>query len=119
MLRQLKIRPRLLMGFGVMLLMTAVLVGIGGFGLYVAKEALHGITQQLIPAINITVGARTRLIESQAATATMVASIFNDAGMKQAKADWESGRIALPPDDDEEFIPLPQQSPAPRIEPLS
>ena len=39
--------------------------------------------------------------------------------IEQAKADWESGRIALPPDDDEEFIPLPQQSPAPRIEPLS
>ncbi|MEJ2801155.1 pirin family protein [Comamonadaceae bacterium PP-2] len=27
--------------------------------------------------------------------------------IEQAKADWEAGRIALPPQDDEEFIPLP------------
>ncbi len=27
--------------------------------------------------------------------------------IEQAKADWEAGRIALPPDDDDEFIPLP------------
>src|SRR6185369_13357237 len=26
----------------------------------------------------------------------------------QAKEDWKAGRFALPPDDDEEFIPLPE-----------
>jgi redox-sensitive bicupin YhaK (pirin superfamily) len=27
--------------------------------------------------------------------------------IEQAKADWAAGRIALPPDDDQEWIPLP------------
>src|SRR5262249_9641824 len=29
--------------------------------------------------------------------------------IEQAKADWEAGRMALPPDDDQEFIPLPEE----------
>jgi redox-sensitive bicupin YhaK (pirin superfamily) len=31
--------------------------------------------------------------------------------IEQAKADWKSGRMALPPDDDQEFIPLPDEPP--------
>jgi hypothetical protein len=31
--------------------------------------------------------------------------------IEQAKADWKSGRMALPPDDNEEFIPLPEDPP--------
>ncbi len=27
--------------------------------------------------------------------------------IEQAKADWQAGRIALPPNDNKEFIPLP------------
>ena len=27
--------------------------------------------------------------------------------IEQAKADWREGRFALPPDDQDEFIPLP------------
>ena len=33
--------------------------------------------------------------------------------IEQAKADWKSGRMALPPDDDREFIPLPDDPPSP------
>jgi redox-sensitive bicupin YhaK (pirin superfamily) len=33
--------------------------------------------------------------------------------IEQAKADWKSGRMALPPDDDHEFIPLPDDPPPP------
>ena len=33
--------------------------------------------------------------------------------IEQAKADWKSGRMALPPDDDHEFIPLPDEQPPP------
>jgi redox-sensitive bicupin YhaK (pirin superfamily) len=36
--------------------------------------------------------------------------------IEQAKADWKSGRMALPPDDDREFIPLPEDPP-PQAEP--
>ena len=38
--------------------------------------------------------------------------------IEQAKADWLAGRIALPPMDDQEFIPLPE-SPKPTPEPMS
>ena len=31
--------------------------------------------------------------------------------IEQAKADWKSGRMALPPDDNTEFIPLPEEGP--------
>jgi len=31
--------------------------------------------------------------------------------IEQAKADWKSGRMALPPDDNAEFIPLPEDPP--------
>ena len=33
--------------------------------------------------------------------------------IEQAKADWKSGRMTLPPDDDREFIPLPEEPPPP------
>jgi redox-sensitive bicupin YhaK (pirin superfamily) len=36
----------------------------------------------------------------------------------QAKADWKAGRMALPPGDDSEFIPLPEDPPPPP-EPMS
>ncbi len=36
----------------------------------------------------------------------------------QAKADWKAGRMALPPGDDQEFIPLPDDPPPP-AEPMS
>ena len=33
--------------------------------------------------------------------------------IEAAKADWKAGRMALPPDDDKEFIPLPEDPPPP------
>jgi hypothetical protein len=38
--------------------------------------------------------------------------------IEQAKADWQSGRIHLPLNDDREFIPLPED-PRPAPEPMS
>ena len=94
-LRQLKIRARLLLCFAAMLVMAAMLAGIGGFGLHMAQKALNGITRELIPANNITVSARTRLLESNATTATLVASIYDTDGMKRAKADWDKAQQGL------------------------
>jgi redox-sensitive bicupin YhaK (pirin superfamily) len=34
--------------------------------------------------------------------------------MDEAKADWKAGRMALPPGDTEEFIPLPEEPPVPK-----
>jgi redox-sensitive bicupin YhaK (pirin superfamily) len=39
--------------------------------------------------------------------------------IEQAKADWTAGRMALPPDDDADFIPLPDDAPPPAPEPMS
>lgn len=39
--------------------------------------------------------------------------------IEQAKADWKAGRIKLPVDDDQEFIPLPEDPPPPKPEPMS
>ena len=40
--------------------------------------------------------------------------------IEEAKADWEAGRIALPPDDREQWIPLPpDRRPKPEPEPMS
>ena len=33
--------------------------------------------------------------------------------IEQAKADWKAGRFALPPQDNQEFIPLPETPPPP------
>ena len=38
--------------------------------------------------------------------------------IEQAKADWVAGRIPLPPRDQDEFIPLPQDPPPPMPQPL-
>lgn len=38
--------------------------------------------------------------------------------IEQAKHDWDAGRIALPPDDDREWVPLPPDK-RPRPEPMS
>jgi hypothetical protein len=43
--------------------------------------------------------------------------------IEQAKADWQEGKIVLPPNDNKEFIPLPEDrlklSTSPSPEPLS
>jgi redox-sensitive bicupin YhaK (pirin superfamily) len=40
--------------------------------------------------------------------------------IEQAKADWKAGRIPLPPNDNAEFIPLPEErGKVPAAEPLS
>lgn len=39
--------------------------------------------------------------------------------IEQAKADWKEGRIILPPNDNQEFIPLPKDFSKPAPEPLS
>jgi hypothetical protein len=37
----------------------------------------------------------------------------------EAKADWIAGRMKLPPGDDHDFIPAPEDVPMPQPEPMS
>ena len=95
MLRRLRIQTRLRLAFGVILLMTALLVAIGAFGLHVSQKALEGITQKLIPSSNITVAARTHLLQSKTATSTVVASIFNKEATARARKEWDAAQAGL------------------------
>ncbi len=95
MLRRLRIQARLWLAFGIILAMTALLVAVGGFGLNVSQKAIQGITQKLIPASNITMSARSQLLQSKAATSTLVASIFNKEGMARAKKEWDVAQAGL------------------------
>jgi methyl-accepting chemotaxis protein len=95
MLRRLRIQARLWLAFGIILVLTAVLALVGGFGLNVSEKALEGITQRLIPASNITMSARSHLLQSKAATSTLVASIFNKDGMARARKDWDAAQAGL------------------------
>ena len=95
MLRRLRIQARLWLAFGIILAMTALLVAVGGFGLNVSQKAIQGITQKLIPASNITMSARSQLLQSKTATSTLVASIFNKDGMARARKEWDTAQAAL------------------------
>ncbi|MGY4830213.1 methyl-accepting chemotaxis protein [Sphaerotilaceae bacterium SBD11-9] len=95
MLTRLRIRNRLLMGFGVMLLLTFVLTAVSGFGLVVIQKAFRGITMKIQPANAVAVSGKFRLLESQAAGASMVAAIFNDAEMKLARAAWDKAQAGV------------------------
>ena len=95
MLRRLRIQARLWLAFGIILAMTALLVAVGGFGLNVSQKAIQGITQKLIPTSNITVAARSHLLQSKTATSTLVASIFNKEGMARARKEWDGAQAGL------------------------
>ncbi|WP_422017867.1 methyl-accepting chemotaxis protein [Roseateles sp.] len=95
MLRRMRIQARLWLAFGIILAMTALLVVVGGFGLNVSQKALQGITQKLIPTSNITMAARSHLLQSKTATSTLVASIFNKEGTARARQEWDAAQAAL------------------------
>ncbi len=95
MLRRLRIQARLWLAFGLILLMTALLVALGGFGLSVSQKAIQGITQKLIPTSNITVAARSHLLQSKVATATLVASLLDKEGASRARAGWDAAQAGL------------------------
>jgi len=95
MLRRLRIGARLWLAFGLILAMTALLVGVGSFGLHLSQKAIQGITQRLIPVTNLAVAARTQLLVSKTATSTLAASIFNKEGMARASKDWDGAQAAM------------------------
>ena len=95
MLRRLNIQARLWSAFGLILVLTALTVALGGFGLKVSEKAIQGITQKLIPASNITVAARSHLLVSKVAPATRVASIFNKDGSARARKAGAAAQAGL------------------------
>jgi methyl-accepting chemotaxis protein len=83
------------LSFGLILVMAAILVGLGGFGTYVGRAALDGLSHRLIPASNISVAARTQLIEGKTATSTLIASIFNKDGLAASKRAYDVAQTGL------------------------
>ena len=95
MLRQFKLRTRLLGGFSVLLLMCGALLAVAGFGLFVAHKGIDGIVNKLIPVSNVTISARTGLLDSRAQMARMVAAIFDHDEIGKARADWAAAQKVL------------------------
>ena len=56
---------------------------------------LDALANRTIPASNITVAARSRLLESKTATSTLVATIFNKDGMAKARKEWDAAQAGL------------------------
>jgi methyl-accepting chemotaxis protein len=95
MLTRLRIRARMYAGFGILVLLSAALIGIGWFGLNVAVKSLDGITGKLIPVNIITASAKYALLESRAEQNAMLASIGEVDGIKMAKVGWDKQQVIL------------------------
>jgi methyl-accepting chemotaxis protein len=95
MLTRLKIGTRLFAGFGILVLMSIALIGIGGFGLNVAVKSLDGITGRLIPVNIITAKAKYGLLESRAAHNAMLAGLGDPAVVRTAKTEWDKHQETL------------------------
>ncbi len=95
MLSRLRIRNRLLLGFGTVLMLSFLLASVGGFGLVVVQKAFRGITMKIQPANAVAIAAKFRLLEGRAAGAALVAGISDEAQMKQAKAEWDQAQVGV------------------------
>jgi len=75
-----------------------------------------------MPAITATESATVMLLGGEAVGPRHIWWNFVSSSkerIEQAKADWRAGRIKLPEGDDQEFIPLPEEPPLPKPEPMS
>jgi methyl-accepting chemotaxis protein len=95
MLTRLRIGARMYAGFGILVLLSAALIGVGWFGLNVAVKSLDGITGKLIPVNVITASAKYGLLESRAEQNAMLASFGEVEGIKAAKANWDKQQVVL------------------------
>ena len=107
-------------------------------GIYIAKGSIE-VAQQTYSAGQMLVfnkGADPLLIAKEHATLMLLGGEpvgdryiwwnfvhSRKERIEQAKEDWKHGRIVLPPNDDKEFIPLPEDRTKPAVgpqpEPLS
>ena len=74
MLTRVRIGTRLYAGFGLLVVLSIAVIGIGWFGLNVAIKGLDGITGKLIPINVITAKAKYGILESKADHNGMVAA---------------------------------------------
>jgi methyl-accepting chemotaxis protein len=95
MLSRLRIRTRLFAGFGALLLLSAALVTLGGGSLLFVQQAFQAISQKIQPANAVAVSAKVKLLEARASGHEIVAAIFDDAAMKQAKAAWDKSQAGI------------------------
>jgi redox-sensitive bicupin YhaK (pirin superfamily) len=109
----------------------------GGYGeraIYVARGNVHinaepystgqmaVLSPGAMPAIKADAPATVMLLGGEAIGPRHIWWNFVSSSkerIEQAKADWRAGRIKLPVDDDKEFIPLPEEPPLPKPEPMS
>ena len=95
MLTRVRIGTRLYAGFGLLVVLSIAVIGIGWFGLNVAVKGLDGITGKLIPINVITAKAKYAILESKAAHNGMVAALGKPEVIKALKADWDAQQQLL------------------------
>jgi methyl-accepting chemotaxis protein len=95
MLTRVRIGTRLYAGFGLLVVLSIAVIGIGWFGLNVAFKGLDGITGKLIPINVITAKAKYGILESKAAHNGMVAAFGKPEVIKALKADWDAQQKKL------------------------
>jgi methyl-accepting chemotaxis protein len=95
MLTRVRIGTRLYAGFGLLVVLSIAVIGIGWFGLSVAVKGLDGITGKLIPINVITAKAKYGILESKAAHNGMVAALGKPEVIQALKADWDAQQKLL------------------------
>ena len=95
MLTRIRIGTRLYAAFGLLVVLSIAVIGIGWFGLNVALKGLDGITGRLIPINVITAQAKYGILESKAAHSGMVAATGKPEVIKALKAEWDAQQKLL------------------------
>ncbi len=95
MLRSLKIAPRLSVGFGFILVASALLVAVGSYGLTETRQGVQSITSLLLPTAKRMAQTNLLLTRSKVAMATMTASIADQGRMTQTLTDWEQAQTEI------------------------
>ena len=90
MLRKLRIRARLLLGFGSLLAGALVVVALSIFGLRVAQQGITGIIDKLIPMTAVVKNAHIHLLECRALGLRMAASATSADRFSKASSQWQS-----------------------------
>jgi methyl-accepting chemotaxis protein len=95
MLTRIRIGTRLYAGFGLLVLLSIAVIGVGWFGLNVAIQGLDGINGKLIPINVITAKAKYGILESKAAHNGMVAAFGKPEAIKELKDQWDAQQKLL------------------------
>ncbi|MBV8468355.1 MAG: hypothetical protein JOY60_00640 [Burkholderiaceae bacterium] len=95
MLRNLRVSARLGLVLGAILLASALLVALGGYGLLQSRSGVAGITSMLLPSAKRSAQINGLLTLSQVETATMAAALTDPDRVGRSKRGWEQAQAEI------------------------